>query len=340
MVGWHVDPGQSPTLKMQISSVLLSWHSFWIVDLEFSAGLLSQFVEDIEAFNEEVEECSTSGTNLTVCLEKIASVIQVFNTVLSCLRSKSKQNAVSFLPGESLKWTEIILSCLLSTLNKAHDEDILLAGHQSIMMLSERMENLFKDNAKQMIEFYTVSMKSFKKLSYKGQAFALEFAERMISHVEHQKQQQVEFGKTKMAPEIFVKMVLDIDLVGLGASTNGKETRKASVRFFRNLLKSKNILVLQEGYAALLKAFQTALINLPVNAKHVLFVLECLSDVINAKGSILSIWALDPPVFLLLAKQGRLLDAEFCKYEPLTHYAILKMLKTHCSCHHQFLASR
>ena len=302
MVGWHVDPGQSPTLKMQISSVLLSWHSYWIVDLEFSAGLLSQFVEDIEAFNEEVEECSTSGTNLTVCLEKIASVIQVFNTVLSCLRSKSKQNAVSFLPGESLKWTEIILSCLLSTLNKAHDEDILLAGHQSIMMLSERMENLFKDNAKQMIEFYTVSMKSFKKLSYKGQAFALEFAERMISHVEHQKQQQVEFGKTKMAPEIFVKMVLDIDLVGLGASTNGKETRKASVRFFRNLLKSKNILVLQEGYAALLKAFQTALINLPVNAKHVLFVLECLSDVINAKGSILSIWALDPPVFLLLAK--------------------------------------
>ena len=129
-----------------------------------------------------------------------------------------------------------------------------------------------------MIEFYTVSLKSFKKLSYKGQAFALEFAERMISHVEHQKQQNnVEFGKTKlMAPEIFVKMVLDIDLVGLGAATNGKETRKASVRFFRNLLKSKNILVLQEGYAALLKAFQTALTSLPVNAKHILFVLECL----------------------------------------------------------------
>ena len=110
---------------MQISSVLLSWHSFWIVDLEFSAGLLSQFVEDIEAFNEEVEEC-TNTSSLTICLEKTASVIQVFNTVLSCLRSKSKQNAVSFLPAESLKWTEIILSCLLATLKKTHDEDILL----------------------------------------------------------------------------------------------------------------------------------------------------------------------------------------------------------------------
>ena len=104
LVGWHVDTGQSPTLKMQISSVLLSWHSFWIIDLEFSAGLLSQFVEDIgnfnyqncfhlilnpfnitEQFDEEIEDCESSS-GVTICLEKIASVLQVFNSVLSCLR--------------------------------------------------------------------------------------------------------------------------------------------------------------------------------------------------------------------------------------------------------------
>ena len=132
-------------------------------------------------------------------------------------------------------------------------------------------------------------------------------------------------------------MALDMDLVTQGAATNGKESRNASIRFFRNLLKSKNILVLQECYGALLKAFETALDE--SNAKHVLFVLECLSDVIHAKGSILSMWALDPPVFLLLAQKGRLLDGYFCKYQPLTHFAILKMFKTHCKCHHQFLAS-
>ena len=54
--------------------------------------------------------------------------------ILANFRSKSRQNAVSFLPAESLKWTEIILSCLLTTLKKAHDEDILLAGIQSIMV--------------------------------------------------------------------------------------------------------------------------------------------------------------------------------------------------------------
>ena len=56
LVGWHVDIGQSPSLKMHISSVLLSWHSFWIIDLDFSAGLLRQFIEDVESFTEDVEE--------------------------------------------------------------------------------------------------------------------------------------------------------------------------------------------------------------------------------------------------------------------------------------------
>ena len=91
-----MDTGQSPSLKMHISSVLLSWHSFWIIDLEFSAGLLRQFIEDVESFNEDVEEYrtnaeDTNAEDLNEIIEKIASVVQVFNTVLSCLRSKSSQ---------------------------------------------------------------------------------------------------------------------------------------------------------------------------------------------------------------------------------------------------------
>ena len=90
-----MDIGQSPSLKMHISSVLLSWHSFWIIDLEFSAGLLRQFIEDVESFTEDVEEYATNNDeadqDFDEITEKIASVVQVFNTVLSCLRSKSSQ---------------------------------------------------------------------------------------------------------------------------------------------------------------------------------------------------------------------------------------------------------
>ncbi len=90
-----MDAGQSPSLKMQISSVLLSWHSYWIIDLEFSACLLRQFMEDIESFTEDVEDEDLSQRDLEECVEKIASVIQVFNTVLSCLRSKSSRQKVT-----------------------------------------------------------------------------------------------------------------------------------------------------------------------------------------------------------------------------------------------------
>ena len=161
LVGWHVDIGQSPTLKTHISSVLLSWHSFWIIDLEFSAGLLRQFVEDIEAFTDEI--IYEDYDSLNECVEKIASVVQVFNSVLSCLRSKSKQKAVSFLPSESSKWGKIILNCLLQTLEKRLDEDVILAGQQSLLMLLERLESLFRDNEAEMITFYKICLKSEAK---------------------------------------------------------------------------------------------------------------------------------------------------------------------------------
>ena len=42
LVGWHIDSSQSPTARTCISTVLLSWHSLWIIDMEFSSSLLKR----------------------------------------------------------------------------------------------------------------------------------------------------------------------------------------------------------------------------------------------------------------------------------------------------------
>ena len=336
-----MDIGQSPTLKTHISSVLLSWHSYWIIDLDFSAGLLRQFVEDIEAFTDEITEgVEGSDENLSECIEKIASVVQVFNSVLSCLRSKSKQKAVSFLPSESSKWGKIILNCLLQTLEKRLDEDVVLAGQQSLLMLLERMESLFRDNEAEMIAFYKICLESIKQLSYKGQNQTLIFATKMICHVDLAKHQQLEF----------VTMALDADLVVHGAMTNDRVSHEAIVKFFRDLLRSKNINVLQEAYSALLVPFKAALKDLcepcfqsrPHQEKKaikvLLFVLECLKELAITKGSVLSMWALNPPIFQLLNSAG-VSNANFARKHPFVHTAVLKMFKLHTSSHHHFLAS-
>lgn len=156
------------------------------------------------------------------------------------------QTTVSFLPSESLKWSEILLKCLLSTLSQKFDEDILIAGQQSLMMLLERIESLFRDNESEIIAFYKQSVSSLKKMSFKGQSLTLEFSLKMINIV--QKQQQVEL----------VSLALENQLVSLGSNTNGVTARRAITKFFRELLKSKNILVLQEAYAALIEPFKAS----------------------------------------------------------------------------------
>ena len=126
------------------------------------------------------------------------------------------------------------------------------------------------------------------------------------------------------------------------------------VKFFGELLRSKNILVLQEAYAALVVAFKASIVKLSdetsvskkpfatsaaADVKIVLFALECLVDLVNAKGSVLSIWALDPPIFLLLSSHGGCTSESFAKNHPQTYLAVLQRLVTHCTVHHHFLAS-
>ena len=108
LVGWHIDSSQKPSVRLFTSQALLKWHTFWIIDLEFSSGLLKQFIEDVEAFTDDVQGSNPDGGGgdvQEVC-HHILAVIQVFNTVLSCLRSTNR--TVSFLPPESATWFDIV----------------------------------------------------------------------------------------------------------------------------------------------------------------------------------------------------------------------------------------
>ena len=66
-----------------------------------------------------------------VCLH-IQAVMQVFNTVLSCLRSPGNQS-VSFLPPESATWFDTVYKCLTAALGRRCDEDILVSGQQVLL---------------------------------------------------------------------------------------------------------------------------------------------------------------------------------------------------------------
>ena len=128
------------------------------------------------------------------------------------------------------------------------------------------------------------------------------------------------------------------------------QVHEETASLIRHLLKSKNIIVLQEVYSHLTEIYESALMaiadikpflkksisnrkaiqenekgNNALNpamkrsypqhrytrneAESVIcFLLECLSNLVNAKGSVLSLWALDPSIFSLLINHSGLLE--------------------------------
>ena len=101
LVGWHIDSTQTPSVRSHMSEVLLSWNSYWIIDMEFSSSLLRQFMEDLDAFDKEVDSSDGSAAEIRDVAERTLSLMQVFNTVLSCLKTQKQERAISFLPPEA-----------------------------------------------------------------------------------------------------------------------------------------------------------------------------------------------------------------------------------------------
>jgi hypothetical protein len=109
---------------------------------------------------------------------------------------------------------------------------------------------------------------------------------------------------------------------------------------------------LQEVYGQLVALYQSVVANFasatpasatPEVAHHpeqvLFFVLECISNLIAGRGSVLSLWALDPAIFVVLTKHSRLGCARLAARQPWLHLALLTTLRTHCSSNGQFLAS-
>ena len=120
-----------------------------------------------------------------------------------------------------------------------------------------------------------------------------------------------------------------------------------------NLLSLKHVLILQKVYRLLLERFETAIITLSGGGvkpfldannrtekttkltakKTVLFVLAAISNIATAKGSVLSMWALEPSIFIVLCDHAGLADAGVAVGHPAVHHAMLRLLLLHSSAH-------
>ncbi|XP_020505278.1 serine/threonine-protein kinase SMG1 [Labrus bergylta] len=366
LVGWHIDHTQKHSVTQQVSYWLQSLEQFWVADLTFSTTLLGQFLEDMEAYAEDLNHV-VSGEVLdedipppSVSLPKLAALLRVFGTVVRSIGER-------FNPFRGPPITEVyvndvlnrVLACVTTAKQVQFSEAVLTAGNECVGVLLASVEPC----GQLMEAVLAYGLDQLDCCRACGSDYNLAVLSLLTLIVD-----QI---NTKL-PVSFVEKLLapDSQLLKLRFHRE-KEVMSAVHCVYQALLGLKNIPTLEAAYKMVLGEIMCALSSLmatleptgralvppatcpsiehpafasitqpPEIAQFILiFNLSTLTTIGNTKNSLIGMWALSPTVFALLSHNLMLVHSEIAVHFPAIQYAVLFTLYSHCTRHDHFISS-
>uniref|UniRef100_A0A7N8X3L8 non-specific serine/threonine protein kinase n=1 Tax=Mastacembelus armatus TaxID=205130 RepID=A0A7N8X3L8_9TELE len=366
LVGWHIDHTQKQSLTQQVSGWLQSLEQFWVADLTFSTTLLGQFLEDMEAYAEDLSHVG-SGEMLdedipppSVSLPKLAALLRVFSTVVRSIGER-------FSPFRGPPITEVyitdilnrVLTCVTTAKQVQFSEAVLTAGNECVGVLLASVE----PRGQLMEAVLAYGLDQLDCCQACGMDCSLAVLSLLTLIVD-----QI---NTKL-PVFFVEKLLapDSQLLKLRFHQE-KEVVSTVHSVYQALLGLKNIPTLETAYKMVLGEMACALSSLTVTLQPtgrelvtdnpcptiqhpaftslnllpekaqftLIFNLSTLTTIGNTKNSLIGMWALSPTVFALLSHNLMLVHSELAVYYPAIQYAVLYTLYSHCTRHDHFISS-
>ncbi|KAM9745691.1 serine/threonine-protein kinase SMG1 isoform 1-T1 [Menidia menidia] len=360
LVGWHIDHTQKQSLTQQVSVWLQSLEQFWVADLAFSTTLLGQFLEDMEAYAEDLSHVA-SGETLdedipppSVSLPKLAALLRVFSTVVRSIGER-------FSPLRGPPITEVyvndvlsrVLGCVTAAKQVQFSEMVLTAGNECVGVLLASVEPC----GQLMEAVLAYGLEQLRCCKGCGSDYSLAVLSLLTLIVD-----QV---NTKV-PVTFVEKVLapESQLLSLRFHPE-KEVMAAVHGVYQALLSLKNIPTLEAAYKMVLGEMACSLVSLMQsldlpgdlcpNIQHpafasltptlekaqfiLIFNLSTLTTIGNTKNSLIGMWALSPTVFALLSHNLMVVHSELAVHYPAIQYAVLYSLYSHCTRHDHFISS-
>uniref|UniRef100_A0A0P4WEM1 non-specific serine/threonine protein kinase n=1 Tax=Scylla olivacea TaxID=85551 RepID=A0A0P4WEM1_SCYOL len=356
LVGWHIDHHQSPEVMKYVSLALQSFTPLWQINVSIATTLLSQFVEDMEDYCEDLDR-GMSGrsspdeepvTLPAVCAKKVAAFISVFTTVLRCLEPQitpvvSPVLSPKFLVdalGKMIAGAAKILQhhweeALIDALNQVCL--VLIPYCQSISDLQSHFCHVV-DIQQNLVEHYGFTT----VLSY------LTLLTQMLKQI----------GSS--LPIEFIQKILERDspLRKLRVSPH-QSVWKATLGVYHAVLALKNVPLLQEAYNYILadiqllhhtlvpntKDFTTSTVLEGVSYKEneaiilLMYYMTVLAEVANTRNSIITMWVLNPPLVDLLATHLTPASPHLALHYPEVQHTILYLLHSHCAKHFHYISS-
>lgn len=356
LVGWHIDHHQSPEVMKYVSVALSSFSQLWLLNVSIAATLLSQFVEDMEDYCEDLERGMSgrsspedeASTDPVVCAKKVAAFISVFTTVLHCLGPQADPTINPSLSSNFLVDSLGKMVVGATKILKLHWEEALLDALNQVCIVlipySQTMTGLQDD-------FYKVvdlQQDLVGHLSFGTTLSYLTLVNQMLKQI----------GSSLSV--VFIQKLLGVSspLRALRLAPH-RQVWQATLAVYHAILSLKNVPLLQEAYNYILADLQIAHQVLVPNSKKfststvldgvtykqeeaiiiLMYYMTVLAEVANTRNSIITMWALTPPLVDLLATHLTPADRHLALHYPEVQHAVLYLLYSHCAKHSHYVSS-
>eukprot|EP00795_Rhopilema_esculentum_P008911 gene8911-16536_t len=247
LVGWHIDTSQSEALVKSTSECLIRFHAYWVADMGFSLTLLSQFMEDMEAYSEVLKNAFQSDNNeeetssAFKALPKLSSLVSVFTTVVSGIGDL-------FIPGRGClvnasyvnETVTRIIQCTDITSYGIQFEKLLISANDCLKVMIGYLTSHFAPNCHQVADYVTGQLSSEETLSYCHLVSILSLLETMFLKV----------GLSVPVKVVNTLFHADSALYKL-RSVRSAKVYALLLRTFEALLSTKNIPIVQAAYKCL-----------------------------------------------------------------------------------------
>uniref|UniRef100_T1KSW0 non-specific serine/threonine protein kinase n=2 Tax=Tetranychus urticae TaxID=32264 RepID=T1KSW0_TETUR len=378
LIGWHLDSSQSPAISSNLAKAFISFNSFWVNDFEFSLDLLGQFLEDFEVFYKRLLENSTKISNnsdpvldetkvekssqmdvveSSFTLNKMASLVRVYITVLKSLDEFASPERNTGITWEFIVGSlQTILIAVEHTLQITMFESLIVSTNECALFTLDIVCNynieLIHELSQQLIP-YIYSIHQY--MVDVNDAYILTTLRLVTKFVQ------------SMNGDLPIEFISDL----LQPQSNCQNLRfmpspavlTALFELHHTLLGLKSVPHVRETYGSFLSDFFSAYSSLTgqeviipeyddkdwnenktsyeIDKAEIVIesTLISLTEIGNAKHSIIGMWALKPTFFDLLTNYIDPTNQTLMEKAPRVQYSILFILHSHCSLHNHFISN-
>ncbi|XP_070580922.1 serine/threonine-protein kinase SMG1-like [Ptychodera flava] len=360
LVGWHIDTTQKKSLTTYTADALVSFHAFWIADMGFSMTLLGQFLEDMEAYAEDLNHdgrISPGDDEIPppdVCESKISALLRVFTTVVEALGDHfNPMKSPAITPAYVAEVLQRVVKCKEVATQKAFKEEIVIAANEALQALCYGLQSHLSKCFDVVLKYALDQLESKFILTQSHLTSVLDLLHLIVENVGTAL--PADFVGKFLGPQSkFIKLRCQSDQTVLSSLMS----------VYHSLLGMKNIPLLESAYSFVLSdlelaynrllehsdcktkvelvkenAFKGKHVNLQDAEAAVIFDVCALSEIGSSKNTIIGMWALSPSIFELLTDYLSVCHWELAMYYPSIQYAVLQALYAHCNRHGHFISS-